>query len=374
MLYIVQNLPVVSLRLQVIISKWGLFMKILLIFTGGTIGSTENGGFISPDEKKVYKLVSMYKERAEKNKDSNVLFDIITPYQELSENINCENLRLLACCLKNIQKDKYNGIIITHGTDTIQYTSAFTGYIMQDLNVPVVFVSSNYVLEDPRSNGLDNFYYAVRFIRQENRSGVFVSYCNSGSSPKIHYATRLIMHQAYSDALYSVCGMYYGYFDGDKFIYRDKKDLHLESMYKNVFQEYISSTSKASGSGLSKILAVHPYPGMKYILPLAGTKAVLHYTYHSGTLCSKADGLEEFADYTRANKIPVFITGAGNGADYESMKCYKKLGFYVLPPASPEAMYIKLWLCTISNRKTDEIVKIMNTPAAADIVNVNNMP
>lgn len=355
-----------------VIAQWGIFMKILLIFTGGTIGSTESGGFISPDGEKVYKLVNMYKKRAEKNKDSDVSFDIITPYQELSENINCENLRLLVCCLKDIQKDKYNGIIITHGTDTIQYTSAFTGYIMQNLNVPVVFVSSNYVLEDTRSNGLDNFYYAVEFIRQENKGGVFVSYCNSGSSPKIHYATRLIMHQAYSDALYSVCGMYYGYFNGKKFIYRDKKDLYLENTDKNIFQKYILS-SMVSGNGLSKIMVVHPYPGMKYILPVNGTKAVLHYTYHSGTLCSKADGLKEFADYTRANKIPVFITGAGSGADYESMKCYKELGFYVLPPASPEAMYIKLWLCTINNKNTDEIAKIMNTPIAADIVDINIM-
>ncbi len=349
-------------------------MKILLIFTGGTIGSTESGGFISPDGEKVYKLVNMYRKRAEKNKDGNVLFDIIKPYQELSENINCNNLKLLACCLKNVQADKYNGIIITHGTDTIQYTSAFTGYIMQGLNIPVVFVSSNYVLEDARSNGVDNFYYAVEFIRQENKGGVFVSYCNSGSSPKIHYATRLIMHQAYSDALYSVFGMYYGYFDDGKFICRDKNDLYLNSKDKNVFQEYICNSSTADGSGLSGIMVIHPYPGMKYMLPLSGTKAVLHYTYHSGTVCSKAEGLNEFADYTRANKIPVFITGAGNGADYESMKCYRELGFYVLAPASPEAMYIKLWLCTINNKSINKIAGIMNTPIAADIVNTNILP
>ncbi len=39
-------------------------MVILLVFTGGTIGSTENSGFVSPDKEKPYKLLNLYKECA----------------------------------------------------------------------------------------------------------------------------------------------------------------------------------------------------------------------------------------------------------------------------------------------------------------------
>ena len=35
--------------------------KILVVFTGGTIGSTEKDGIINVDEKKNYKLLSLYK-------------------------------------------------------------------------------------------------------------------------------------------------------------------------------------------------------------------------------------------------------------------------------------------------------------------------
>ena len=54
-------------------------------------------------------------------------------------------------------KNAYDGVIITHGTDTLQYTAAFTGYIMAGAQIPIVLVSANYVLEDVRSNGVDNF-------------------------------------------------------------------------------------------------------------------------------------------------------------------------------------------------------------------------
>ena len=147
----------------------GDIMRILVIFTGGTIGSTENGSYVSPDKEKPYKLINMYKKLAIKNKgSSSVIFDILTPYEALSENINCNNFRILSECLEKVDENAYDGVIITHGTDTLQYTAAFTGYIMAGAQIPIVLVSANYVLEDVRSNGVDNFYYAVEFICHKN--------------------------------------------------------------------------------------------------------------------------------------------------------------------------------------------------------------
>ena len=57
---------------------------------------------------------------------------------------------------EQIESEKYDGIIITHGTDTLQYTSAMLGYMFDDVSIPIVLVSSNYVLEDKRANGLIN--------------------------------------------------------------------------------------------------------------------------------------------------------------------------------------------------------------------------
>lgn len=341
----------------------GDIMKILVIFTGGTIGSTENGSYVSPDKEKPYKLINMYKESATKHKgSSNIIFDILTPYQALSENISCNNFRILSECLEKVDKNAYDGIIITHGTDTLQYTAAFTGYIMAGAQIPIVIVSANYVLEDARSNGVDNFYYAVEFICQKKGKGVFVSYHNTGDYPKIHRATRLVMHQAYSDSIYSICDSYYGYFDKEKFVYNNKYYINsnVECKKEDIF-------NVPSGSWYSGIMEIHPYPGMEYTLPGDSIKAVLHYTYHSGTICSTTPGLRQFAEYTKTKGIPVFITGAGLGADYESMGCYNEFGFYVLPAASPEAMYIKLWLCIINNKNPDVIAETMQVPVADDI-------
>ena len=39
-------------------------MKILFVFTGGTIGSTQNGDEISSDTEKAYKIIDTYRKKS----------------------------------------------------------------------------------------------------------------------------------------------------------------------------------------------------------------------------------------------------------------------------------------------------------------------
>ena len=339
-------------------------MKILVVFTGGTIGSTNDNGFVTPDSGKIFKLIDMYNKRVfSTGTNDKVSFETISPYNMLSENMTCSDLRKLAECLVGIDSSAYDGIILTHGTDTLQFTSAFISYIIGNYTIPVVFVSANYVLEDLRSNGLDNFYYAVKFICESRTKGVFVSYRNSGDLPKIHRAARLIGYKSYDDSLYSVCDEYYAYFNEDKLVCKDKQNdcmLSEDNSY-GLF-------NLPEGDWYSGILRIEPYVGMTYPKLSEDIKAVLHSTYHSGTICAKSPDLKEFADMAAKKNIPVFITGAGMGIPYESEKCYKELGFHILPAASPIAMYVKLWLCVINGFDNNRIIDIMKRKLAWDIL------
>lgn len=62
-------------------------MKILVVFTGGTIGSCYNDGVISPDSSTRYKLIEMYKQNG-----GYAEFDAISPYTVLSENLTASIL------------------------------------------------------------------------------------------------------------------------------------------------------------------------------------------------------------------------------------------------------------------------------------------
>lgn len=306
-------------------------MKILVIFTGGTIGSTVQNGYITPKQDGRYQLLERYRERQTRE----VEFVTEEPYTVLSENSTGEVLQQLADSVSSQIYAGYDGIIITHGTDTLQYSAAMLGYIFAGCEIPVVLVSSNYVLGDDRSNGLDNFYYAVEFIAQHGGKGVFVSYRNRGETAKIHRGTRLVRHLPYSDDIVSIMNQHYGEFWEDRFVknpeYQAQADEIVLSLPKTIHWD-------------APILQLDPYPGMKY--PEIGDeiRAVIHHSYHAGTICSESPDLGAFLEKARERHIPVFFTGAENGITYESMKILRNPAIHRLPKASPLAMYMKLWL------------------------------
>ena len=139
-------------------------MKVLVIVTGGTIGSIQSNGYIGLGEQSEYPLLSLYLEKMASHgiTEVDVEFVVTSTYQLLSENSNGKVLAQLAgsihAGLRQAEQEGCQGIIVTHGTDTLAYSAAMAGYLFMDSPLPIVFVSANYVLSDSRSNGLDNFH------------------------------------------------------------------------------------------------------------------------------------------------------------------------------------------------------------------------
>ena len=307
-------------------------MKILVVFTGGTIGSSLSEGVISPNDKNARMLLETYKAENKNHPE----FAASEPYYALSENNTGETLSSLIFFVCNEIKKDYDGIIIAHGTDTLQYSAAALSYALGLNSKPVLLVSSNYVLTDKRANGLENFSRAVDFIRENHGTGVFVSYKNSDDRTYIHRASRLTTHHEYSDDIFSIKNLYYGSFNGDTFI---KNPDFTESA------DEILPFGKTDLKSHSESIAVfQPYVGIKWNEPCAKVKAVLIKTYHSGTLCTADTDLKKFTDKLKSRGIPCFLCGAGNAEIYESAEHFSEYGFKTIPPSSFISQYIKLWL------------------------------
>lgn len=316
-------------------------MKITVLFTGGTIGSkVENDGYISLDKQNPYKLLDMYQKSYQKNME---IFDTEEPFCILSENMNVEYLNHLILCVKKIlEEGMAEGIIITHGTDTLPYTAAILSYVFGTECIPIVLVSSDFPLEDDRANGLVNFKYAVDFIENGYGRGVFACYCNQGEFPLIHRGTRLLEYIPYTAFIQSIKDSYYGKYKGNLYeknvSYDSKSALGRECYGHMDIKKY--QLCKNSG----EIIWIHSYVGMYYPNITEKTKAVLYNSYHSGTICISGE-LKEFVNQAKIHKVPVFVIGiAGDEKNYETVKQYEELGIQILPGISPVAAYCKLWL------------------------------
>ena len=92
------------------------------------------------------------------------------------------------------------------------------------------------------------------------------------------------------------------------------------------------------------MLKISATVGMQYPEITENVKAVLLEGFHSGTLNTDGKALNDFCKKAKELNLPVFLTGACKGFYYESKLKFDELNIKVLPPASPIAMYIKLWL------------------------------
>ena len=303
-----------------------------IIFTGGTIGSTLGDKYISTDSEKEYKLLSMYKERY----GDNVAFVTETPYEILSENMTCAEYPLLAKAVMAMLDRGVKGVIVTHGSDTLAYSAAFLSYVIPKGSAPVMLVASNYVLEDERANGLYNFACAVDFIKNYCGRGVYVPYRNRDGIVRVYYGNSILPFDMGSDELRAFKGVVYGDYAEGCFVLSGNENPTPVKLY--------DVPKKCQPH--SNILVIHPYPGMKYP-SVAGYKAVLHYSYHSGTMCAVDTSFDEMISEAKKEKIPVYYVDNHTDGSYDSVQKLEGCGVKKLSNISNVAAYIVVWLSEI---------------------------
>ena len=317
-------------------------MNILVIFTGGTIGSASGKKWISLDDSTNYTLIENYKKEG----DSGVNFSVLSPYSILSENLSGEELTTLCKVVKENVKKDFDGIIVTHGTDTIQYTAAALSFVVNAKDIPIVLVSANYPLEDERTNGNANFKCAVDFIKSKKANGVFVSYQNAlDKDVEIHHGLSVVGHAEAMDDIFSLGGNCFACVNkAGEVTVKGEKPLRFSN---GLDVKFVSSP---------KTLMINSFPGDEFNYSLEGVKAVLIKPYHSGTLNTESKEFLSFCERARDKGVPVFLCNVTGGKAYSSSKIYKDLSLTVLPFSSIPAIYVKIWIAVSLNKPIVEFV------------------
>ena len=141
--------------------------KILLLTTGGTIASMPGSDGLEPHrsgvmEREIHQLRTYY--------DITVR-DVMCLD---SSNIRPEEWQLIARSIFELRGD-YDGVVVSHGTDTMAYTASAVTFMLPDIDVPVVFTGSQLPLADVLSDGPDNLRTAFAMAASE-KAGVFLAF------------------------------------------------------------------------------------------------------------------------------------------------------------------------------------------------------
>ena len=129
-----------------------------MIATGGTIASKNTGDGLAP-AMSAKELLACVPEIADLCRVREV-----QPFTLDSTNARAEHWLKIAGIIE-AEYDRYDGFVVTHGTDTMAYTAAALSYLVQDSPKPVVLTGSQksaYLRDtDARRNLADAFAYCA---------------------------------------------------------------------------------------------------------------------------------------------------------------------------------------------------------------------
>lgn len=176
---------------------------IAILGTGGTIASYVDyrTGAVHPAKNARDLAISVPELARICNIKAKVLFSM------LSEDIKSEHWQEIARESANQLNNGAEGVIITHGTDTLGYTSCALSFMLGNLTGPVILVGSQRSSDRPSTDANMNLISAAQVAIESDLSEVVVMMHGSTSDShiSIHRGTRVRkMHTSKRDAFLSI--------------------------------------------------------------------------------------------------------------------------------------------------------------------------
>ncbi len=333
--------------------------KVLLLSTGGTIASKVDyrTGGVTP-ALNASELNAAIPELAKiANIDAEVLFS------EYSENLQPEHWKKIAEKLDTCSKSEYKGIVITHGTDTMQYTAAFLSFALSGFPIPIALVGSQRSSDRPSSDAALNLISAVRFVIEGNTKGVFVIMHHNESDDLVvsHLGTRVRKNHTSKRSAFKTIG------DDPAFLILDKK------IEKNLKKEFFQQKDYNPKLNLdTRVALVKYHPGydpklIDYIIE-SGYQAIIFEGTGLGHI-----GKTMYDSVKSAKKKGLFlgmtsqcIDGRVSMTVYESGRDLLEMGIVPLNNMIPETALVKAMWALGNTKSVDEMKNLMLEKIASE--------
>ena len=332
--------------------------KLLLVSTGGTIASKidyRTGG-VTP----ALTAAELNATVPELGKIANIDTEVL--FSEYSENLLPEHWKKIAEKINSYVRSEYKGIIVAHGTDTMQYTAAALSFALAGIPIPVALVGSQRSSDRPSSDAALNLISAAKFLLECNTSGIYVVMHNSTNDDEVacHWGTRVRKnHTSKRNAFQTIGG-------SPAFIVKN------DSIEKNPQFNYVKKEYSPKINFDTRVALVKYYPGLDpkildYIIG-SGYKAIIFEGTGLGHI-----GKIMYEQVGKAKKKGLFMGMTSQCIDgmirmtvYESGRDLLNFGIVPLSNMIPETALVKAMWALGNSKNSEEMEKLMKENIAME--------
>ena len=148
--------------------------KILLIYTGGTIGMKKD---FQTGALKAFNFSKLL-QRVPELKLLDCEIETISFDNPIdSSNMNPENWVQIATIIED-NYESFDGFVVLHGSDTMSYSASALSFMLENLSKPVIFTGSQLPIGDLRTDAKENLITAIQIASlRENGKPVISEVC-----------------------------------------------------------------------------------------------------------------------------------------------------------------------------------------------------
>ncbi len=289
----------------------------------------------------------------------------------MSEDMTPDKWKVIAKAVAKEINDGSEGVIVTHGTDTLHYTAAALSFMLKNLPVPVALVGSQRSSDRGSSDAVMNVSCAANFVANSDVAEVCIvmhgsindDYCLAIRGTKARK-----MHTSRRDAFRSINEIPLAK------IYWEKK--RIEILNEN-YRKRSRKKVKVDGRIEKKVALIKVYPGLDpeifdFYIKREYRGFVIEATGlgHTPTI-GKYSLLPKIEEAVKS-EIPVVITsqciyGRTHPTVYHNLRELLKRGAIFGQDMLPEVAYVKLMWVLGHTKNMKKVKEIMLTNIAGEI-------
>lgn len=311
--------------------------KILLIYTGGTIGMKKD---FETGALKAFNFSKLL-QRIPELKLLDCEIETISFEKPIdSSNMNPEKWADIATIIED-NYSSYDGFVVLHGSDTMSYSASALSFMLENLSKPVVFTGSQLPIGDLRTDAKENLITAIQIASLRENGNPVISEVCLYFEYKLYRGNRTTKTNA----------EHFNAFISPNYPHLIESGVHLK-MNKELFLPLKKELKLKVHKTLdTNVVIVKMFPGMSEtvlaaIFNISNLKGIVLETYGAGNAPTE-DWFIRLLTQAIQNGIQVVnvtqcSAGSVNMGQYETSSAMKKIGVISGKDITTEAAITKL--------------------------------